>query len=117
MRLVLRTISVLVLIAFPALVVVLILDTYGILRNPEEYRLVQQFVEADLTWDSPSILKYVAQNLGAISVLLGLAFLSVQYLRNRLRPVTTRIYGTVLFFVIVIIILGYIQWVETGFDH
>ena len=117
MKPLLRTIGVLALVAFFALSCLILLDIYGAAKDPEEYRLAQNFPEADLSWKSTSVLKYQLQNVGLFIVFAFATFLSVQYLRNRLGPNMVRIYFIGVLVCVVLIAAGYFQWMQTGFDH
>ncbi|HRF82603.1 MAG TPA: hypothetical protein PL070_21255, partial [Flavobacteriales bacterium] len=57
-----KILSLLVLAGLTILLLILLLDTYSVLSDPEDYRIAQNFHERDLSWRTPSVLRYVALN-------------------------------------------------------
>jgi hypothetical protein len=113
----LRVLSLLVLVGTAALVLILLLDSYGVLTAPEDYRIAQQFSEADLSWRTPSVLCYALRNVGLAVILGSIAFLSLQHFRGKLRPAWGRVYAVVALLLVSVIVAGYLYWWQTGFDH
>lgn len=117
MRSILKGSSLIVLIGSTVLLLILLLDTYGVLSDPEDYRIAQQFKEANLSWSTPSVLWYVTQNAGMAILLGSIAFMSFQYFRNHLKPSMVKIYWGVVVVFVVVVVAGYLHWMGTGYDH
>lgn len=112
-----RVLSLLVLLGSTAILFILALDTFGVLSTPEDYRIAQQFPEAELSWRTPSVMRYALQNLGLLMLFAALAFLSLQYSRGHLRPLWVKVYAVAVAVLFCVIAGGYLYWWQTGFDH
>lgn len=116
-RLLQKALIVLVLTGSAGLLLILFLDTYSILSDPEDYRISQQFDEPDLSWNTPSVLRYVMLNAGMAVILSSIALLSLQFLRDRLKPAWVKVYWGVVIISVGVVVAGYIQWMSTGYGH
>ena len=112
-----RVLSLLVLVGLTALLLILLLDTYSVLSSPEDYRIAQQFSEKDLSWHTPSVLRYALRNVGLAVVLGSTAFLGLQHFRGKLKPVWIKVFAVVVLLLFSVIVAGYLFWWQTGFDH
>ena len=92
-------------------------DIISVVNDPEKYRVPQHFTEDQLSYKSSSVQKYIFMDLMLIVLFLGMFVLGVLRVRNKLSIIWTYVYYLTYVLFIAGIVVGYINWSNSGFDH
>jgi hypothetical protein len=94
----------------------MILDICQVIANPEGHRLAQGFSEANLKWNTPSVLNYLKTQFFGFLLVATFLLICILNLKKRTRLIRLTYYASLVVF-ISIIVLNFSQWQQTGFDH
>lgn len=93
--------------------ILIILDIVGVISNPNDYVISQQFDPNHLSKDA---LFYILKEILLFIFLGGLSYLDIKYLKDRLSKKWQYIYFALTVVFISLLVVGYYFWAKSGFD-
>lgn len=117
MKQVTKILSVFFVLLLSCYVIILVIDILGVIKAPENYRIAQGFPEGELSYKSTSVQKYLFKELILLLSIIGVIVLTILKLKNKLNKLWKYIYYVIIVLFISIVLVGYYNWMKTGFDH